>query len=119
MIHGRSLHILRMVSSYCSVITLLGALTHADLLVTGEGISEFATRHGNLISVRGRLEVKVVDRKSNQLLAIHRQTSIEVDLSEQIAGKSVLQEAAALSVERLLPKLVRKAANEKKGKRIR
>ena len=79
-----------------------GAAKDADVLITGEGLSQFATRHGNLISVRGRLEVKIVDRATDKLLAIHRQTSIGVDLSEQIAGKAALQEAAALAVVELL-----------------
>jgi TolB-like protein len=79
-----------------------GEAKDASLLITGEALSEFASRHSNLISVRGRLEVKIVDQKSNKLIAIHRQTSIGVDLSEQIAGKAALQEAAALSAERLL-----------------
>ena len=91
-----------------------GSDKDADLLITGEGLSEFAARNSNLISVRGRLEVKVVERKSNEILAIHRQTSIGVDLSEQVAGKSALQEAAALSAEHLLPKLVSGKAKPKR-----
>lgn len=92
-----------------------GAPKDADLLITGEGLSEFAARHGNLVSVRGRLEVKVVDRETNKLLAIHRHTSIGVDLSEQIAGKTALQEAAALSAERLL--IAVSKAKDRSGKR--
>jgi TolB-like protein len=78
----------------------------ADLLISGEGFSEFAARHGNLISVKARLEVKAVNPKTGQIVAIDRQTSVAVDLTEQIAGKSALQEAAANIAERMLPKLV-------------
>ena len=73
--------------------------------ITGEGISEFAARHGNLLSVRARLEVKAIDRDSGEVLAIDRQTSVAVDLSEQVAGKQALQQAAAAIAERMLPKL--------------
>jgi len=83
----------------------------ADVLIRGEGFSEFATRRGNLVSVKARLEVKAIDRATGELIAIDRQTSIAVDLSEQIAGKTALQQAAATLAERILPKL---AKGEKK-----
>jgi TolB-like protein len=94
-----------------------GSARDADLLIMGEGLSEFAARHGNLISVRGRLEVKVVDRATDQIVAIHRQTSIGDDLSEQIAGKTALQEAAAQSATKLLPSLVGNGDNRRKRQR--
>ena len=74
----------------------------------GEGFSEFAMRHGNLVSVKARLEVKAVDRQTDKVIAMDRQTAVVVDLTEQIAGKSALQKAAAEIAERLLPKLVTK-----------
>jgi len=39
---------------------------------------------------------------------VDRQTALVVDLTEQLAGKAALQEAAARLAERLLPKLVTK-----------
>jgi TolB-like protein len=83
-----------------------GSTQQADYLIQGEGISEFASRHGNLISVKARLEVKIVDRTTGKVVAIDRQTRVAVDLVEQIAGKQALQEAAADIAERLLPKLM-------------
>jgi hypothetical protein len=77
----------------------------ADVIVTGEGVSEFASRHGNLVSVKARLEVKAVDRVTGQVVAAERQTSVVVDLTEQIAAKTAMQQAAAAIAERLLPKL--------------
>jgi hypothetical protein len=77
------------------------------VLLSGEGFSEFASRHGNLISVKARLELKAVDRQTARILAIDRQTAVAVDLTEQLAGKTALQEAAASLAERLLPKLVK------------
>lgn len=84
-----------------------GRKSEADVLLTGEGFSEFASRHGNLISVKARLELKAVDRTTARVLAIDRQTAVAVDLTEQLAGKTALQEAAASLAERLLPKLVK------------
>ncbi|MFA7158652.1 MAG: CsgG/HfaB family protein [Kiritimatiellia bacterium] len=80
----------------------------ADIMLEGEGFSEFAMRHGNLVSVKARLEIKAIDRQSDRIIAVDRQTTVVVDLTEQIAGKSALQRAAADIAERLLPKLAGK-----------
>jgi TolB-like protein len=88
------------------VIDPQGAVGKADVIISGEGISEFAARHGTLVSVRARVELKVVDRKTDRILAADRQTAIAVDLAEQIAAKTALEDAAALLAERVLPQLV-------------
>lgn len=82
-----------------------GGTLKADILITGEGFSEFAMRRGNLVSVKARLEVKAVDTRSDKIIAVDRQTAVVVDLTEQVAGKAALQEAAARIAERMLPKL--------------
>lgn len=79
----------------------------ADVLIDGEGFSEFGLRRGNLVSVKARVEVKAVDRKTGNVLAVERETGVEVDLTEQIAGKKGLQNAAGRIAERLLPQLVK------------
>lgn len=91
-----------------------GSKRDADLLIVGEGLSEFAARHGNLVSVKARLEIKAVERDGGRLVAVDRQVSVAVDLMEQIAGKSALQSAAAEIAERLLPKIVPGDKKEKK-----
>lgn len=83
-----------------------GKKTDADVLLTGEGFSQFAARRGNLVSVKARLEVKAVKRDSGDVIAIDRQVAVALDLAEQVAGKSALQDAAAIIAERILPKLV-------------
>jgi TolB-like protein len=84
-----------------------GLRSKADILICGEGFSEFATRHGNLVSVKARVEIKAVDRLTDKVLTVDRQTAVVVDLAEQVAGKAALQEAAAALAERVLPKLVK------------
>lgn len=79
----------------------------ADIMITGEGFSEFAMRQGNIVSVKARVEIKAIDRQTDKVVAIDRQTDVEVDLTELLAGKKALQKAAATVAERLLPKLVK------------
>jgi TolB-like protein len=88
------------------------ARNQADLVITGEGFSEFASRHGNLISVKARLEIKAVERASSNIVAIDREVAVTVDLTEQIAGKKALQDATIAIAERLLPKLVAAEKNK-------
>lgn len=80
----------------------------ADVIIHGEGFSEFAMRRGNLVSVKARLEIKAVDTKTDRVVATDRQTAVVVDLTEQIAGKAALQKAAAAIAGRVLPKIVGK-----------
>ena len=85
-----------------------GSRGQADILITGEGISELAARNGNLVSVKARVELKAVDRKTDKVLAVDRQTAVVVDLAEQIAGKAALEQAAmAIIAERVLPQQAR------------
>jgi hypothetical protein len=68
-------------------------LKDADIMVTGEGFSEFGTRIGGLVSCLARLEVQAVERESHKVIASERTTRRAVDLSEAIAGKTALQAA--------------------------
>lgn len=77
---------------------------NAKYHITGQGISEFAARNKNLISVKARLEVKVTDKQGN-IIAIDRQTIVKVDLNEILAGKAALQEAAQKIAGRIIKKI--------------
>ncbi|MFW6414225.1 MAG: CsgG/HfaB family protein [Verrucomicrobiota bacterium] len=78
----------------------------AEVLIKGEGFSEFAASRGNLVSVKARLELKAVNPETDRVITSDRQTEVVVDLSEQIAAKKALQKAAAKLAERLLPLIV-------------
>jgi len=78
----------------------------ADIEITGEAFSATGLRKGTLVSCKARVELKAHDRKSGKILAVDRQTSVAVDLTEQTAAKTALQNAATDLSERLLPKLV-------------
>jgi hypothetical protein len=76
----------------------------ADIEISGEAFSAFGSRKGNLISCKARVELKA--RKANgDILAVDRQTSVAVDIAEQTAAKTALQNAAMELAERILPRL--------------
>jgi TolB-like protein len=108
-------------SGFTLVDAIEGNKSDADILLVGEGFSEFGGRFGNLASVKARLEVKAIDRRSGRVLAVDRQTTVALDLTELIAGKTALQEAAAKIAERLLPKLLDSNGDKggKKGKKAK
>jgi serine/threonine protein kinase/TolB-like protein len=84
-----------------------GLRAKADILIVGDAFSETAARHGNLISVKARVELKAIDRRTDQIIAVDRQTALVIDLTENIAGKAAIEEAAAMLAERMLPKLTK------------
>ncbi|MDB6021658.1 MAG: hypothetical protein JWQ04_1515 [Pedosphaera sp.] len=78
-----------------------------DIEITGEAFSAYGLRKGNLISCRSRIELKARERTSGKILAMDSQTSVAVDIAEQTAAKTALQNAALELADRLLPKLTR------------
>ncbi|MFQ6116128.1 MAG: CsgG/HfaB family protein [bacterium] len=84
------------------------SLAGADIVITGEGLSEFGARIGGLISCVARLEVQATRRGSQDIIASERTTRRAVDLSEAIAGKTALQAAG----HELAIKVIEKIAQE-------
>ena len=66
----------------------------ADVEITGDAFSAFGMRKGNLISCKARVELKA-QKRTGEILAVDRQTSVAVDITEQTAAKTALQQAAA------------------------
>ena len=87
------------------MFAILKELAAHDIEITGEAFSAFGMRKGNLISCRSRLELKAQERHTGKILLIDRQTSVAVDIAEQIAAKTALHNVADELAERLLPKL--------------
>ena len=76
----------------------------ADIEITGDAFSAYGLRKGNLVSCKARIELKA-RRRTGEILCVDRQTSVGVDIAEQTAAKTALQNAATELAERLLPKL--------------
>jgi hypothetical protein len=78
-----------------------------DVEISGDAFSAFGMQKGNLISCKSRIELKVRDVATGNILAEDRQTSVGVDVAEQTAAKTALQNAADELAERIVPKLAR------------
>ena len=80
----------------------------ADIIIVSEAVSEFAGQRGGLISCRGRVEIRAIDRRTKKVLAIGRATRTGVGVSEAITAKTVLQEAAVEVLEKFIPEMAEK-----------
>jgi hypothetical protein len=69
------------------------SLMGVDIIITGQGISEFGARIGGLVSCSARLEIQATERESHNIITAQRTTRRAVDLSENIAAKTALQAA--------------------------
>jgi hypothetical protein len=76
-----------------------------DVEISGDAFSAFGMQKGNLISCKSRVEIKVRDVATGNILVADRQTSVGVDVAEQTAAKTALQNAADELAGRILPKL--------------
>ena len=77
-------------------------LAKVDVLITGEALSEFAARIGNIVSCSARTEINLIDRKSGKVGLADRVTTRAADLLENIAGKKALQNGGRAMAIRLL-----------------
>lgn len=73
----------------------------ADYIIDGEAFSERGGQRGQMIFCKARLEVKVTDVKQEKIW-VDRQTCTAIDLAENIAAKSALQQAGRSVAERLV-----------------
>jgi hypothetical protein len=79
----------------------------ADLAITGQSFSEPAMRRGNLVSCRARVEIKVASQPAGVLLLADRQTGVGIDIAENNAGKTAIEDAANRLLDRIVPALVK------------
>ena len=64
-------------------------------------------RKGNLVSSKGSVELKAIDRKAGSVLLISREVSVAVDIAPETAGKAALAKSATKLAIRLVPVLAK------------
>ena len=79
----------------------------ADIAISGEAFSELGAFHGNLVSGRGRIEIKLTRGASQEVIWADRETQIAVAVGPRTAGKDALEKAADKLMDRIVPKLTR------------
>ncbi len=61
----------------------------AQVEITGDAFSAYGMRKGNLISCKSRIEIQA-HKQNGDLITVDRQTSVGVDIAEQMAAKTAL-----------------------------
>ena len=84
-----------------------GSTLKPDVEISGDAFSAFGMQKGNLISCKSRVELKVREIATGNILLTDRQTSVGVDVTEQTAAKTALQNAAGEVAERIIPRLAK------------
>jgi cell division septum initiation protein DivIVA len=87
-------------------------LAGVDVVITGEGFSEFGARIGGLVSCVARLEIQATYRDTRKVIVSERTTKRAVDLSEAIAGKTALQAAGHELAIKTIEKIATQIGNE-------
>lgn len=77
-----------------------------DVVIKGEAFSETSARRGQLVSARARAEVEATRSSDNKVLAVDRETTSAVDTAPATAGKTALEDAGLILLERTVPKIV-------------
>lgn len=74
--------------------TQYAASKKVDLLIYGEAISERGASVGDFIGCRGRVELKAINVKTDEILVSDSAEGGASDLTENVAGKKAIQQAA-------------------------
>jgi hypothetical protein len=82
-------------------------LDGCDILISGEGFSTFGAKRGDLFSCKARLELKAIDIKSGELLAVAADSVAGVDTSEALAAKKALQQTAEKIFRSFIPTVLK------------
>lgn len=88
------------------VVDVAESSRRADIEVSGESFSEFALRKGNLVSAKGRVEIKAINKSDGKVLSVDRENSVAVDLAPDAAGKAAIAKSAEALTERLVESIL-------------
>ena len=76
------------------VIDAVHSNKKSDVLITGEALTDYGVRNGNLISTKTNVNIKAIARSTGKTLLITRTNSVGVEITiESSAQKSLVKSA--------------------------
>lgn len=90
------------------------AVPDVDVLVLGEGFSEFGGRIGELVSAKARLEARAVRVADAEILEVYHGAGAAADLAERFAGKKALTELGRKAALKLALPVAKEGEPKKK-----
>ena len=83
----------------------IGLKMGANIIITGQTISERTNTQGGMVSCRARLETRVVATEDGTILASNALSGGGIDVSEAVANKQAIQNASENMTQYLLDRL--------------
>lgn len=103
-VYGKMNEIANMGDDLASMAAL-GLKMGANIIITGQAISERTNAQGGMTASRARLEIKVIDTSDGSILATNTVAGGGIDVSEVIANKTALQNASLTMSQYLMDRL--------------
>ncbi|GAB4025618.1 CsgG/HfaB family protein [Spirosoma koreense] len=88
-----------------SQMAAIGLKMGANIIITGQTISERTNTQGGMVSCRARLETRVVATEDGTILASNSLSGGGIDVSEAVANKQAIQNASENMTQYLLERL--------------
>ncbi|GAB3642793.1 hypothetical protein GCM10027423_34290 [Spirosoma arcticum] len=88
-----------------SQMAAVGLKMGANIIITGQTISERTNTQGGMVSCRARLETRVVATEDGTILASNALSGGGIDVSEAVANKQAIQNASENMTQYLLDRL--------------
>ncbi len=88
-----------------SQMAAVGLKMGANIIITGQTVSERTNTQGGMVSCRARLETRVVATEDGTILASNALSGGGIDVSEAVANKQAIQNASETMTQYLLDRL--------------
>lgn len=83
----------------------LGLKMGAQMIITGQSISERTNSQGGMVSCRARLEIRAISTEDGSILATNTISGGGIDVSEAIANKTAIHNASENMAQYLMERL--------------
>lgn len=83
----------------------LGLKMGAQMIITGQAVSERTNSQGGMVSCRARLEIRAISTEDGSILATNTVSGGGIDVSEAIANKTAIHNASENMAQYLMERL--------------